>query len=173
MLLTMEVDLLFNGGVGTYVKASDENSLDIGDKQNESVRVDAKDLKAKIVSEGGNLGFTQKARIEYALNGGKINIDGIDNAGGVDTSDHEVNLKILLNSISSHEEINLEERQNTLKSLTEQVVNLVLESNYQQSLAISLDERFSRKYLNSFMRTIEVLENNVEAFNRASFYTKK
>jgi glutamate dehydrogenase len=99
MLLTMPVDLLFNGGVGTYVKASDENSLDIGDKQNEAVRVDANNLKAKIVCEGGNLGFTQKARIEYALGGGRINIDGIDNAAGVDTSDHEVNLKKILKQL--------------------------------------------------------------------------
>jgi glutamate dehydrogenase len=173
MLLTMDVDLLFNGGVGTYVKASDENSIDIGDKQNEAVRVDACDLKARIVCEGGNLGFTQKARIEYALGGGRINIDGIDNAGGVDTSDHEVNLKILLNSISSHENINNEEKQNTLKSLTDQVVNLVLQSNYNQALAISIDEIFSRKYINSFIKTIEVLENNVEAFNRASFFIPK
>lgn len=95
----MKVDMLFNGGVGTYVKASDENNIDLGDKQNEAVRVDALDLKARIVCEGGNLGFTQKARIEYALRGGKINIDGIDNAAGVNTSDHEVNLKILLNTI--------------------------------------------------------------------------
>jgi glutamate dehydrogenase len=173
MLLTMDVDLLFNGGVGTYVKASDENSIDIGDKQNEAVRVDACDLKARIVCEGGNLGFTQKARIEYALGGGRINIDGIDNAGGVDTSDHEVNLKILLNSISSHENINNEDKQNTLKSLTDQVVNLVLQSNYNQALAISIDEIFSRKYINSFIKTIEVLENNVEAFNRASFFIPK
>ncbi len=173
MLLTMDVDLLFNGGVGTYVKASDENSIDIGDKQNEAVRVDACDLKARIVCEGGNLGFTQKARIEYALGGGRINIDGIDNAGGVDTSDHEVNLKILLNSISSHENINAEEKQSTLKSLTDQVVNLVLQSNYNQALAISIDEMFSRKYLNSFIKTIEILENNVEAFNRASFFIPK
>ena len=173
MLLTMNVDLLFNGGVGTYVKASDENSLDIGDKQNEAVRVDASDIKARIVSEGGNLGFTQKARIEYALNGGKINIDGIDNAAGVDTSDHEVNLKILLNTISSHENIDKKQTQNTLNSLTDQVVNLVLESNYNQALAISIDERFSRRYLNDFIRVIEVLENNVVAFNRTSFFIPK
>ena len=173
MLLTMDVDMLFNGGVGTYVKASDENSLDIGDKQNEAVRVDATDIKAKIVCEGGNLGFTQKARIEYALNGGRINIDGIDNAGGVDTSDHEVNLKILLNTVSSHENLCSEERQNTLRSMTEQVVNLVLQSNYNQALAISLDERFSRKHLNDFIRALEVLDNNVEAFNRASFFIPK
>ncbi len=173
MLLTMHVDLLFNGGVGTYVKASDENSIDIGDKQNEAVRVDASDIKARIVSEGGNLGFTQKARIEYALAGGKINIDGIDNAGGVDTSDHEVNLKILLNTIGSHENIGKEQTQNTLNSLTDQIVNLVLQSNYNQSLAISIDERFSRRYLNDFIKVIEILENNVVAFNRPSFFIPK
>ncbi|RXJ66499.1 glutamate dehydrogenase [Halarcobacter ebronensis] len=173
MLLTMEVDMLFNGGVGTYVKASDENSLDIGDKQNEAVRVDATDIKAKIVCEGGNLGFTQKARIEYALSGGRINIDGIDNAGGVDTSDHEVNLKILLNNVSTHENLCSQEKQSTLRSMTEQVVTLVLQSNYNQALAISLDEKFSRKHQNDFIRAIEVLENNVEAFNRASFFIPK
>ncbi|WP_320033496.1 NAD-glutamate dehydrogenase domain-containing protein [Halarcobacter sp.] len=173
LLLKMDVDLFFNGGVGTYVKASDENSIDIGDKQNEAVRIDATDLRAKIVCEGGNLGFTQRARIEYALNGGRINIDGIDNAGGVDTSDHEVNLKILLNTVSTHEDLCSEERQNTLKSMTDQVVKLVLDSNYNQSLAISLDERFSRKHLNNFLSAIEVLENHVDAFNRASFFIPK
>ncbi len=173
MLLTMDVDLLFNGGVGTYVKASDENSIDIGDKQNEAVRVDASDLKAKMVCEGGNLGLTQKARIEYALNGGRINIDGIDNAGGVDTSDHEVNLKILLNTIGKHENIDKEQTSKTLHSLTEQVVNLVLQSNYAQALAISIDERFSRGYLNDFLKVIEVLEKNIEAFDRHSFFIPK
>ena len=173
MLLTMPVDLLFNGGVGTYVKASDENSLDIGDKQNEAVRVDANNLKAKIVCEGGNLGFTQKARIEYALGGGRINIDGIDNAAGVDTSDHEVNLKILLNMISNNENICKEDSQATLNSMTEQVVKLVLDSNYNQALSISIDERFSRKYLNDFLKVIEVLDNNIPAFNRAAFHIPK
>lgn len=172
-LIIMNVDLLFNGGVGTYVKASDENSLDIGDKQNEAVRVDANEIRARIVSEGGNLGFTQKARIEYALNGGKINIDGIDNAAGVNTSDHEVNLKILLNSIQEHGVLCESEARNTLHSLTEQVVNLVLQNNYDQSLAISIDERFSRRYQNDFLRTIEVLENNVVAFSRTNFFIPK
>ncbi|ADG92899.1 NAD-glutamate dehydrogenase [Arcobacter nitrofigilis DSM 7299] len=173
MLLTMPVDLLFNGGVGTYVKASDENSLDIGDKQNEAVRVDGNNLKAKIVCEGGNLGFTQKARIEYALGGGRINIDGIDNAAGVDTSDHEVNLKILLNMIRIKENICKEDSQATLNSMTDQVVKLVLDSNYNQSLAISIDERFSRKYLNDFLKVIEILDNNIPAFNRTAFYIPK
>jgi glutamate dehydrogenase len=173
MLLTMPVDLLFNGGVGTYVKASDENSLDIGDKQNEAVRIDANNLKAKIVCEGGNLGFTQKARIEYALGGGRINIDGIDNAAGVDTSDHEVNLKILLSMISIKENICKEDSQATLNSMTDQVVKLVLDSNYNQALAISIDERFSRRYLNDFLKVIDVLDNNIPAFNRTAFYIPK
>lgn len=172
-LLTMNVDLLFNGGVGTYVKASDENSIDIGDKQNEAVRVDATDIKARIVSEGGNLGFTQKARIEYALSGGKINIDGIDNAGGVNTSDHEVNLKILLNTIKDQGLLCENEAKSTLHSLTDQVVNLVLQNNYDQALVISMDERLSRKYKNDFIKTIEILEKNVIAFNRHDFYIPK
>ncbi|RXJ86655.1 NAD-glutamate dehydrogenase domain-containing protein [Arcobacter sp. CECT 8985] len=172
-LITMNVDLLFNGGVGTYVKASDENSIDIGDKQNEAVRVDANDIKASIVCEGGNLGFTQKARIEYALSGGRINLDGIDNAAGVNTSDHEVNLKILLNSLKDQKVLCDEESKNTLNSLTDQVVSLVLNNNYNQSLAISLDERFSRKNQNAFLKAIEVLEDNIEAFNRTDFYIPK
>ncbi|MGB5793540.1 NAD-glutamate dehydrogenase domain-containing protein, partial [Poseidonibacter sp.] len=116
-LLTLDVDMLFNGGVGTYVKATDENNLDLGDKQNEAVRVDASDIKARIVCEGGNLGFTQKARIEYALSGGRINLDGIDNAAGVNTSDHEVNLKILLNSIQSQGILTQKQTQETLETL--------------------------------------------------------
>ncbi len=172
-LITMNVDLLFNGGVGTYVKASDENSLDIGDKQNEAVRVDANEIKARIVCEGGNLGFTQRARIEYAINGGKINLDGIDNAGGVNTSDHEVNLKILLNTIKEQGLVCEQEAKNILNSLTEQVVVLVLQNNYDQALAISIDERFSRKYQNDFLKSIEVLENNLVAFNRSDFYIPK
>ncbi len=172
-LLCLNVDLLFNGGVGTYVKASNENSLDIGDKQNEAVRVDATELRARVVSEGGNLGFTQKARIEYALAGGKINLDGIDNAGGVDTSDREVNLKILLNMIRHHGILDEEESSKTLHGLTDQVVTLVLQSNYNQALIISRDERLSRVYLNDFLSTVEILENNLVAFNRVDFYIPK
>ena len=172
-LLCLKVDLLFNGGVGTYVKGSDENSLDIGDKQNEAVRVDANEIKANVVCEGGNLGFTQKARIEYALGGGKINLDGIDNAGGVDTSDREVNLKILLNMIKHHGILSEEEANKTLQGLTEQVVELVLQSNYNQALIISRDERLSKVYLNDFLSTIEILENNLISFNRKDFYIPK
>lgn len=172
-LLTMKVDMLFNGGVGTYVKSSEESNLDLGDKQNEAVRVDAIDLKCRIVSEGGNLGFTQKARIEYAMRGGKINIDGIDNAAGVNTSDHEVNLKILLNTIENKGIICENENKNILSGLTEQVVNLVLWNNYEQALTISRDEELSQRYLSSFLDTIQVLEDNVVSFNRHDFYIPK
>ncbi len=172
-LLCMKVDMLFNGGVGTYVKSSDESNLDLGDKQNEAVRVDASDLKAKVVCEGGNLGFTQRARIEYALAGGKINLDGIDNAAGVNTSDHEVNLKILINSIVSKGILSTQESRTLLESLTEQVVNTVLWNNYAQALAISRDEALSKKFLANFISTIEILESNVTAFNRRDFFIPK
>lgn len=172
-LLTLEVDMLFNGGVGTYVKASDENNLDLGDKQNEAVRVDATDIRARVVCEGGNLGFTQRARIEYSLNGGRIHLDAIDNAAGVNTSDHEVNLKILLNSIKSQGILSEKQVKDTLDSLTDQVVDMVLQNNYDQAYVISIDEQFSRKYPSDYKRSIEVLENHIEAFNRRDFYIPK
>ncbi|MFT7004761.1 MAG: glutamate dehydrogenase [Sulfurimonas sp.] len=172
-ILMLKVDMLFNGGVGTYVKGSDENNLDIGDKQNEAVRLDANQLKAKVVCEGGNLGFTQKARIEYAKNGGEINIDGIDNAAGVNTSDHEVNLKILLNIIKSKNLLDEKEANRILQNLTEQVVNLVLWSNYNQALAISRDSNLSISYLEDFLSAIEVLETNLSSFKRHDFFIPK
>ena len=172
-LLTLDVDMLFNGGVGTYVKSSDENNLELGDKQNEAVRVDANEIKAKVVCEGGNLGFTQKSRIEYALNGGKIHQDAIDNSAGVNTSDHEVNLKILLNIIENQGTLTTKQSEETLDSLKDQVVEMVLQNNYDQAFVISIDERFSRKYQNDYLKSIEVLENNIEAFNRKDFYIPK
>ncbi len=172
-LLCMKVDLLFNGGVGTYVKHSEESNLDLGDKQNEAVRVDATELQCEVVCEGGNLGFTQRARIEYALGGGKINIDGIDNAAGVDTSDHEVNLKILLNILKEKALISEEESLNTLQTLTQQVVNMVLWSNYRQALALSRDEHLSRLYPEDFNLAIDILGENIESFTRRDFFIPK
>ena len=172
-LLCMKVDMLFNGGVGTYVKSSDESNLDIGDKQNESLRVDANELRAYCVCEGGNLGLTQRARIEYAHEGGRINLDGIDNSAGVNISDHEVNLKILLNSIQEKGVLTQEERNTTLASLTEQVVNMVLWDNYNQSLALSRDEKLSRIYTKDFITTLNILEKNVPAFKRKDFQIPK
>ncbi len=172
-LLCMKVQLLFNGGVGTYIKSSDESNLDIGDKQNEAVRNDACDLKADVICEGGNLGLTQRARIEYALNGGNINLDGIDNAAGVNTSDHEVNLKILLNMLQEKQLLSDSEASALLHSLTDQVVNMVLWNNYYQALAISRDALLSQKYRQEFMAAISVLECNVSNFNRRDFLIPK
>lgn len=172
-LLCMKVDMLFNGGVGTYVKSSEESDLDIGDKQNESLRIDANELKAYCVCEGGNLGLTQRARIEYAAAGGRINLDGIDNSAGVNISDHEVNLKILLNTIEAKGLLNEEERNKTLSSLTEQVVNLVLWDNYNQSLALSRDERLSKVYIKDFTGTLKILEEHIPAFKRKDFFIPK
>ncbi len=172
-LLCMKVDMLFNGGVGTYVKSSDESDLDIGDKQNESVRIDANEIKAYCVCEGGNLGLTQRARIEYALAGGRINLDGIDNSAGVNISDHEVNLKILLNTIESKGLLSEEERHKTLASLTEQVVNLVLWDNYNQSLALSRDEQLSRIYIKDFLEALRIIEQHIPVFKRKDFQIPK
>ncbi|HIE35030.1 MAG TPA: glutamate dehydrogenase, partial [Campylobacterales bacterium] len=168
-VLMTNVDLLYFGGVGTYVKSSEELNIYIGDKENEGVRINANDLRCFAVCEGGNLGFTQKARIEYAKNGGKINLDSIDNSAGVDTSDHEVNLKIVLNSLKKKGVINEEERIKTLKNLTDKVLNSVFWTNYHQSLAISLDEIRSSKNLSNFIKSIEVLENSIKIFKRRDF----
>ncbi len=172
-LLCLKVDMLFNGGVGTYVKSSDESNLDIGDKQNESLRIDGNELKAFCVCEGGNLGLTQKARIEYAREGGRISLDGIDNSAGVNISDHEVNLKILLNTIEEKGLLDTESRNKTLASLTEQVVNMVLWDNYHQSLALSRDEHLSKIYIKDFTGALKILEQNVSAFNRKDFQIPK
>ncbi len=145
LILQSEVDLLWNGGIGTYVKASDETNEGVGDRLNDSVRINASQLRAKIVGEGGNLGLTQKARIEYALRGGRLNTDALDNSAGVDMSDHEVNLKILLGQLMKEGVLkNLEERNKMLESLTDEVTDRVLTHNYMQSFAVSLDELRSK-----------------------------
>lgn len=166
-LLTLKVDMLYNGGVGTYVKSSDESDIEVGDKENEYVRVDASDIKAYCVCEGGNLGLTQKARVEYALRGGRINLDSIDNSAGVDTSDHEVNFKILLNILESKNLV--DNKYEVLEDLSTHVVNSVLWTNYFQALAISLDEERSKTDIKKFERTLEVLSNNLDFFNKKSF----
>jgi len=172
-LLCLKVDLLFNGGVGTYVKSSEESNFDLGDKQNESVRVDANMLKAFAVCEGGNLGFTQAARIEYALSGGHIHLDSIDNAAGVNTSDHEVNLKILLQHLSKKGVLTNDEANQHLEALTEQVSNMVLWNNYWQALAISQDQQKSAKQRDAFLQTIALLEQEISSFKRHDFYIPK
>ena len=164
-VLTAKADLLFNGGVGTYVKGIDENDSQIGDKPNESVRVCANEIKAYAVCEGGNLGFTQKARVDYAKRGGKISADSIDNSAGVHTSDYEVNLKIILNSLVIKGVISEEQRLEVLHSLEDDVARMVLWTNYFQSLALSLDEIRSVKELDKFKQTVAVLEDNIGNFS--------
>ncbi|MGH1563370.1 NAD-glutamate dehydrogenase [Mumia sp. DW29H23] len=144
-ILLAPVDLLWNGGIGTYVKASTESHADAGDKANNAIRVNGDQLRCRCVGEGGNLGLTQRGRIEYALAGGRINTDFIDNSAGVDTSDHEVNIKILLNRAVARGELPSGERDALLASMTDEVARLVLDDNYEQnqSLAGSVDAAVS------------------------------
>ncbi|MGI5215014.1 NAD-glutamate dehydrogenase [Plantactinospora sp. CA-290183] len=135
-ILTAPVDLFWNGGIGTYVKASSESNAQVGDKSNDAIRVDGKDLRCKVVGEGGNLGFTQVGRIEYAMAGGRMYTDFIDNAAGVDTSDHEVNIKILLGAAVADGELSVPDRDALLAEMTEEVAELVLRDNYDQARAI-------------------------------------
>jgi glutamate dehydrogenase len=136
-ILQAPVDLLWNGGIGTYVKAADETHADAGDKANDAIRVNGRDLRAKCVGEGGNLGCTQLGRIEYAARGGRINTDFIDNSAGVDTSDHEVNIKILLDRVVAAGDLTGERRNALLAEMTDEVARLVLRDNYEQNLALA------------------------------------
>ncbi|MFC9227194.1 NAD-glutamate dehydrogenase [Streptomyces hygroscopicus] len=136
-ILKAPVDLLWNGGIGTYVKASSESHGDVGDKANDAIRVDGQDLRVKVVGEGGNLGLTQLGRIEFATNGGRINTDAIDNSAGVDTSDHEVNIKILLNALVTEGDLTLKQRNKLLAEMTDEVGSLVLRNNYAQNVALA------------------------------------
>ncbi len=158
LILTADVDLLWNGGIGTYIKASNETNEDAGDRANDAVRIDAPEIKAKVVGEGGNLGVTQLGRIEYALSGGRINTDAIDNSGGVDSSDHEVNLKILLRELRHEGKMeNLEQGYELLEEIEETVCKDVLANNYTQTLALSLDEIRCRKDVDSYLDLIDRL----------------
>ncbi|MFI1052467.1 NAD-glutamate dehydrogenase [Streptomyces griseoruber] len=136
-ILSAPVDLLWNGGIGTYVKASTESNADVGDKANDPIRVDGQDLRVKVVGEGGNLGLTQLGRIEFARQGGRINTDAIDNSAGVDTSDHEVNIKILLNGLVTDGDMTVKQRNKLLAEMTDEVGALVLRNNYAQNTAIA------------------------------------
>ncbi len=137
-ILKSPVDLIWNGGIGTYVKSSVENNADVGDRANDGLRVDGRDLKCRVIGEGGNLGMTQRGRIEFCLNGGLCNTDFIDNAAGVDCSDHEVNIKILLNKQLLAGALSMDERNAFLESMTDSVAKLVLHHNRRQTQAISL-----------------------------------
>lgn len=159
-LLRSEIDLLWNGGIGTYVKSSAETHTEVGDKANDALRVNGKDLRCKVIGEGGNLGITQLARTEFALLGGRSNTDFIDNAGGVDCSDHEVNIKILLDAIVARGDLTEKHRNQLLEDMTEAVSELVLANNYRQVQAISIAEREAQVRSGEYRRLISTLENS-------------
>ncbi|MCG3729012.1 NAD-glutamate dehydrogenase [Vibrio cincinnatiensis] len=140
LILKMEVDLLWNGGIGTYIKASSESHSDVGDRANDTVRINGEEVRAKIIGEGGNLGMTQLGRVEYALSGGRVNTDFVDNVGGVDCSDNEVNIKILLNNLVASGDLTIKQRNQLLESMEEEVGAIVIEDAYTQSESISVTE---------------------------------
>ncbi len=157
-MIKAPVDLIWNGGIGTFVKASEESHLDAGDRTNDGIRVNAAELCARVIAEGGNLGLTQLARIEYSLQGGIVNTDFIDNSAGVDCSDHEVNIKILLNRLVTEGEMTLEQRNKLLEKMTEEVAELVLLDNYEQTQILSLERAYAEKTVDLFRRYMDDLE---------------
>jgi len=159
-VLKAPVELLWNGGIGTYVKDPEETHADVGDTANDPVRINAQELRCKVIGEGGNLGFTQRGRIAFALAGGRINTDALDNSAGVDMSDHEVNLKILLGRMVQAGQMTLDARNTLLASMTDEVSRLVLKNNFGQSLAVSLDEIRSREALDDFAALIAALSRD-------------
>jgi glutamate dehydrogenase len=180
-ILAAPVDLLWNGGVGTYVKASSQTDAEAGDRANDAVRIDATEVRAKVIAEGGNLGVTQAGRIEYALAGGLINTDFIDNSAGVDTSDHEVNIKILLADSVSRGELSAGQRNRLLQEMTDEVASLVLRDNYHQNRALAssraqaaemlhVHSRMMRKMARDgrLSRRLEVLPGDKEIAERRS-----
>jgi glutamate dehydrogenase len=157
-LVLAPADLLWNGGIGTYVKAEDETHDQVGDRTNNAVRVNGKDLRCKVVGEGGNLGFTQKGRIEYARAGGRINTDAIDNSAGVDCSDHEVNIKIAFAPLLASGKLSLKDRNKILVGMTDEVAELVLKDNILQTQAITIAEHQGASLLESQARMMHTLE---------------
>ena len=168
-ILRAPVDLLFNGGIGTYVKASTESHADVGDKTNEYCRINGNELRCKIVGEGGNLGFTQLGRVEFALLGGLINTDSIDNSAGVNCSDHEVNIKILLNKEMSEGKLTEKKRNQLLAQMTEEVAQLVLQDNYNQALVLGFSAVNSMLYSGLYQAYLKDLEGLVDLDRNVEF----
>ncbi len=157
-ILKAPVDLFYNGGIGTYVKASRQSNPEVGDRANDAIRVNGRELRCKVVGEGGNLGFTQLGRVEYAAAGGRIYSDAIDNSAGVDCSDHEVNIKILLGVVMEDGEMTLKQRNQVLTEMTDDVARLVLADNYYQTQSLAVSGIRADKLLDAqagFMRALE------------------
>jgi glutamate dehydrogenase len=157
-ILQAPADLLWNGGIGTYVKASTETHLQVGDRTNDGVRVNGSQLRARVVGEGGNLGCTQLGRVEFARAGGRINTDAIDNSAGVDCSDHEVNIKILLDAVVADGDMTTKQRDSLLRAMTDEVAALVLRDNYSQTLALSNSRAQAPVLLHAHARAVDALE---------------
>ena len=157
-LLKARVDLIFNGGIGTYVKSDTETDEQVGDRANDQVRVNASDLGCSVICEGGNLGLTQPARVAFALRGGSVNADFVDNSAGVDCSDHEVNIKILLSLAQSTQDLSRQERNSLLAKTSTAVANLVLANNAQQATCLALAEKHCRGHKAEYARFIDVME---------------
>jgi glutamate dehydrogenase len=168
-ILCAPVDLLWNGGIGTYIKATTETHLDVGDPSNDAVRVDATEIRAQVIGEGGNLGITQEGRIELASRGIRLNSDALDNSAGVDLSDHEVNLKILFKGMISRGQMTKEQRNTVLEEIREVVDLMVLKHNSKQSRMVSLDAVRSSRDLPRFFRTMLFLQERVP-FKRREMY---
>jgi glutamate dehydrogenase len=168
-ILRAPVDLLYNGGIGTYVKSSRESHAQVGDRANDALRVDGSELRCKVVAEGGNLGLTQLARIEYALAGGRVNTDAIDNSAGVDCSDHEVNIKILLDAAVREGELTLKQRNRLLAEMTDEVAALVLRDNTFQTQSLSVAGLVAPQLLDQQARFIRALELSGRLKRRIEF----
>jgi glutamate dehydrogenase len=168
-LLLAEVELLWFGGIGTYVKASTESHLDVGDRANDALRVDGEQLRAKVIGEGANLGMTQLGRIEYGLAGGRCNTDFIDNSAGVDCSDHEVNIKILLGDAEQAGKLTRKERDKLLEKMTDEVAGQCLRDNYLQSQAITVTHMLGGHLLDRFARFMRTLEKAGQLSRRIEY----
>lgn len=158
-ILTAPATLLFNGGVGTYVKASDESHTDVMDKANDAVRIDANELRAQIIGEGGNLGVTARGRVEASLAGVRINTDAVDNSAGVDCSDHEVNIKILLDSAVNAGDIPESDRAELLRAMTDEVAKAVLANNYEQNFALGTTAGHTPSMTQVYLRAMNFMES--------------
>ncbi|MGB8505542.1 NAD-glutamate dehydrogenase [Mycobacterium sp.] len=159
-VLCAPVDLLFNGGIGTYIKAESESNVDVGDRSNDTVRVNGNQVRAKVIGEGGNLGVTSLGRVEYDLAGGRINTDALDNSAGVDCSDHEVNIKILVDSLITAGKVSEDERTQLLESMTDEVAQLVLANNSEQNDLMGTSRANAASLLTVHARQIRDLEKN-------------
>lgn len=158
-MLKAKVDLIWNGGIGTYVKSSEETDADVGDKANDALRINGAELNCRVVGEGGNLGFTQRGRMEAAANGVRVYTDFIDNAGGVNCSDHEVNIKILIDEVVKRGDMTDKQRNQLLAEMTEEVADLVILDNYRQTQALDLSEILSHHGMGPYRRFISELES--------------